>query len=369
MPAGDRCNLAFTTNPGLEDLVFAELCQRLTAAGLPTETGQRVPVPLRGRMQVKLQMRPQPALAIPRRMRSVHHVLQPLVTLKLSEDQPLATLERTPETLTIPELVPGMPFRVTARRHGHHSFGSPEIARRSGAALVRRHAARVDLEHPALEVLITVVDHTCAVALRRTRRPLSHRLCRPARPATALRSNVAYAALHLAGAGLGTRRVLDPFCGSGTILLEAGAAAPAARLWGGDWRRRAVTGTRTNLAAAGLAARADVRHGDAGQLSREWPLATVDVAVTDPPLGRRLAGGTDFFRFYFRLLEQVDRVLAPDGRMVLLTRHRSALQHAAERQGSFRISRTVVVDLGGLFAGLVLLLRRHPRAGLSRARC
>jgi len=176
----------------------------------------------------------------------------------------------------------------------------------------------------------------------------------------ALRANVAYAALRLAGVGPSTRRVLDPFCGSGTLLLEAGALAPEAELWGSDWRERAVTGTRANLQAAGLARRASLRQADARRLAESWPERSVDVLAGNPPFGRRLGSGMNFRDFYARLLEQIDRILAPGGRAVLLADHRVALEQAAGRQGSFRVTDTRVVDVGGIFPGITLLERVAP---------
>jgi len=349
--------LAFTTNPGLEDLAFDELRERLGADG---EAVLRLPSPVRGRLQVTLGVSPGRALRAAWRMRSVHHVLRPLAELSLPVEEPLARLERILAEVPVPELGPAVPFRVTAKRHGTHGFGSPDVERRAGAALRRRFGARVDLEGYAVEVLITIVGATCLVALRLSRRGLSRRFRRVYHYPAALRANVAYAALRLAGAGPSTRRVLDPFCGSGTLLLEAGALAPGAELWGSDWRSRAVTGTGANLEAAGLAPRATLRQADARRLAESWPECSVDLLAGNPPFGRRLGSGMDFRDFYGRVLEQIDRILAPAGRAVLLADHRVALEQATARQGSFRVTRTRVVDVGGIFPGIVLLERVRP---------
>jgi tRNA (guanine10-N2)-dimethyltransferase len=72
--------------------------------------------------------------------------------------------------------------------------------------------------------------------------------------------------------------VLDPFCGTGTMLIEA--ALIDCRVLGLDVQRRMVKGTLKNLRHFGLGSDG-VLMGDA----RNLPLTSVDCVVTDPPYG------------------------------------------------------------------------------------
>ena len=76
-------------------------------------------------------------------------------------------------------------------------------------------------------------------------------------------------------------RILDPMCGTGGILVEAGLAGAA--VVGVDAQTKMVRGTRRNLAA--YLGRGSVLRGDATRL----PLAdgSVDGAVVDAPYGRQ----------------------------------------------------------------------------------
>jgi len=73
--------------------------------------------------------------------------------------------------------------------------------------------------------------------------------------------------------------VLDPFCGTGTLLVEAGLIG--CRVLGVDAQRRMVKGSLQNLTHYGVKPEAvivaDARHP---------PVKEVDCIVTDPPYGR-----------------------------------------------------------------------------------
>jgi putative methyltransferase (TIGR01177 family) len=76
------------------------------------------------------------------------------------------------------------------------------------------------------------------------------------------------------------QRLLDPFCGTGALLVEAGLLGAAA--FGSDVDRAMVSGCRANLAFENVAA--DVRRIDARALG-DWGLM-FDAVVTDLPYGR-----------------------------------------------------------------------------------
>jgi tRNA (guanine10-N2)-dimethyltransferase len=73
--------------------------------------------------------------------------------------------------------------------------------------------------------------------------------------------------------------VLDPFCGTGTTILEASLIG--CRAIGTDVQRRMANGTRRNLTHFGLTAEAII-VADA----RKPPFTQIDCIVTDPPYGK-----------------------------------------------------------------------------------
>jgi tRNA (guanine10-N2)-dimethyltransferase len=73
--------------------------------------------------------------------------------------------------------------------------------------------------------------------------------------------------------------VLDPFCGTGSVLVEA--AIIGCRILGCDVQRRMAEGTRRNLKHFGIEPEGLVIAD-----SRKLPLSQIDHVVTDPPYGK-----------------------------------------------------------------------------------
>lgn len=336
--------LLLTTNAGLEDLAL----QELQALGPATQVHSE-----RGRLTVDTGV----SLDQIRTLRSIHHVLEPLRAWAGSQwtlDQVTACVQE----LRVPALQDKPAFRVTALRSGPRFAGTQDIAAAVGAVLVARYAAPVSLENPAVNVRVEVTPTQLTASLQHTDRGLHLRLKRPYNQRVSLRTNVAWAMLRLARLprdGV----LLDPFCGGGTVLLEAAACRPDLTLMGSDIRLLAVQGCQENLTAN--AATATLAHRDALCLDEHHPAGSVDAVVTNPPFGLQLGKGLSFFPFYSELLEQLDHVLSADGRVVLLARQRGRFNAAVQRHGAFVVRHVRVVDMGGAHPGLFVLARRTPK--------
>ena len=347
--------LALTTNPGLEDLAAAELRERL--GGTRADTLEHLPAPFSGWVHVRCPGPREPLVTAARAMRSIHHILRPVATFDLPDEHPMEEIEARLRRMDLPELAEAPPFRVTSERQGTHPFTSHDLQRVGGAVLVERYGAPVDLEGFAVNVRLDVTGNRCAVAVQLTRKALSNRFARAGNPRVALRANVAYACLRLARLGEGTGRLLDPFCGSGTVLLEAGSLLPGLELYGSDWGARAIAGARENLAAAGLSERAHLEQADARQLSERYPPGFFDALVTNPPFGMRLGRDIQFTAFYVTLLRQAFRVLREGGRLVVLVHKRGSFNEAVRQVGSFRIRHVQVVETSTLYPAIFVLER------------
>ncbi|MEF8823762.1 MAG: THUMP domain-containing protein [Desulfohalobiaceae bacterium] len=327
-----------TTNPGLEPFVASEVREKTGASAVLRPHGYEGHV-----LAEELEPEQCPGL------RSAHHVLVPLTHSNIHSLQDiLATLETLPRDA----IGPGKRFRVSCRRFGEHGFSSVDVERQAGSVLQKRYGLRVDLEGYEEEVRIAIRGEKCSVALQRTRTSISSRHKLRYAPMAALRANIAYAMLRLAAP---TQNLLDPFCGSGTILLEAAEAFPGVALYGCDVNEEAVAGARENAEAEGLSL--DIRRVDARVLARSYTPG-FDAVVTNPPYGLRVGKHLDYSRFYRHFLRQAHAVLAPEGRMALIAFKRRTFRRELEHS-PFQPQEEYAVEIGDIIPKIYLLQREE----------
>ena len=363
--------LELTTNKGLESFVLEEWHQR--AAHLPGVDGGHTPGAALARVRVRADADPDAVLAVALQMRSIHHVLRMVHELELPESDAdaLAVIRAELGRLPIRELEPeGTSFRVTTERTGVHDFTSIDVQRAAGAGILDRYTRPVRMKGHDVEVRCDVRLRRVKVAVQYTRRSLTQRHVRPFRPRTALKANLAWTMLSLARPAHlpPPQALLDPCCGSGTLILEAAERWPDCALSASDTSEMCVRGMQDNVAAEPHARSVEARRGDARLLDRLWEGRRFDTVVANLPFGLRLGERIHPYWFAVDLLGALARAMDEGGRVVLLTTHRRALNLAAEQGGHFRIRFARVVEMGGVHPGMMLLERTATAAAPPRPR-
>ncbi|WP_103026791.1 methyltransferase domain-containing protein [Salinibacter altiplanensis] len=358
--ARGRTPLLFTVNMGLEDVVVDEFRARAAGAGLDVTDTDDAPFGLQSYALVEVDAGPSDALAVARQMRSVHHVLAPLYTFTLSADgeAALRTIRDTMKGLDVAAMEAAETFRASSVRQGTHDFTSVDVQTWAGGALDARYDASVDLEDYDVEVRVDVRDDRCLVSVQHTREALSRRQLEGYQPRAALKANVAHALLRLAHLDAPPDTLLDPFCGSGTILLEAAPLWPGTQCYGNDWNEDAVAGARKNVEAAGLSDQITIRKGDAWRLAERFEDVTADLIVTNPPFGVRMASSMDFYPFYRRVLGQMAEVLRPSGLVVMLVLRQGPFNTVLDESDQFASRHVRAIEIGGLYPYVFVLERR-----------
>ena len=211
--------------------------------------------------------------------------------------------------------VPRSPvFSITANFVGKRNYSTAEIKQACAESITAAHGWAYAPDDAEADLNVRVfIDHDVAfVGVRLGERPLHRRPYKQAHVPGSLKPPAAAAMLALAEVGAGMR-LLDPCCGAGTILIEAAQIGAVAR--GGDRDPDAVTAARANISAAGISA--DVREWDARALSLDD--GAFERVVTNLPWGREVQVDATLEAFYRRVCAEVRRVLAPGGRIAVLT--------------------------------------------------
>lgn len=298
--------------PGLETVAVREV-RKLTGREIRTQRGR-----------VLLEGEPEDVYRLNLWAGCLVRVLVELVRDRAKD--PASIYERAREAPYEQYIPEGRSFAVRAKRYGDHAFSSMDVADRVGQAVIDRvRASRgdrlpVDLDDPDVIVRALQRHDRLSVGLDTTGRSLHRRGYRENRHPAPLNPTVARGML--LAAGWSGEPLLDPFCGSGTIPIEAAGMArglrpsrlrdqfgvgqlsffespvfervreevpgwipnSAARIVGADRSTKAIQYAREN------ARRADVGDDVQFMLSRldelEIPPNT-DFVVTNPPFGKR----------------------------------------------------------------------------------
>jgi tRNA (guanine10-N2)-dimethyltransferase len=179
----------------------------------------------------------------------------------------------------------------------------------------RIHQIPVDLENPELLFYVIVTSDKALICLNvaeaeekgfTQRRPGFRSFFHP----TSMHPRLARAMVNLSGAKPGSI-FLDPFCGSGGLLIEAGVIGCGAI--GMDIDLQMAEGSERNIRQFGLHL-ANICAGDA----RKMPFREVDSIATDPPYGRSSSTkGEDTPTLVEEFLEEVTPMLKTRKRVCL----------------------------------------------------
>ena len=213
--------------------------------------------------------------------------------------------------------VPDRPsFDVSATFRGKRNFNRFELEDAAGSgiatALGWRYESRSQERRPPptdVSIRVHLTGERATIGVRLASAPLHRRDYRRESRRASLRPPVARAVALLAGLAPGGR-LLDPFCGAGTIVIEALIAQPGMTSVGYDAEPASVLSARANARRARVRATFEVATASA------LPVAdvAVDRVASNPPWERAVrASGpvADAWR-------ELRRVLPPDGRVALV---------------------------------------------------
>lgn len=223
-------------------------------------------------------------------------------------------------------------FSTTASFVGRRNYSSDEIKQALADGIASSYGWRYSPDDAEADLNIRMfIEHEAAlVGLRLAQRPLQERSYKQAHLPGSLKPPVAAGLALLAEAH--DARLLDPCCGAGTILIEA--ALQGAQAQGGDIRPAALAAAEANARAAGVSV--TLQQWDARSLP--LPDASLDCVISNLPWGRQIVVDAALIEFYRRAVAEMQRVLVPGGRLVLLTQ-------LPELLGDIEIARRATIEI------------------------
>lgn len=221
-----------------------------------------------------------------------------------------------------------------------------EVGREVAAALRLPYRSRRDGAPPEggrpFPVRVTVDGSQATLAVRIAERPMHRRAYKQESVPGTLHPPLAAAMAAKADLAPGAL-LLDPSCGTGTLLIESALSLPGLRLLGTDREPATLARAVANASAAGLEGADPVGWAvaDAGRL----PVAdgSVDRVIGNPPWGLQVEAAGVLAERPEAYYEELGRVLRPgDGQAVLLLHDAEEQLPLAASAGLFpRSTRTV----------------------------
>ena len=243
-------------------------------------------------------------------------------------------------------------FRIVAA--GSRSAVYQRLRREIGAATALD--ASEDAAH--LHIAVRRTPEGWQALIRTTPMPLSARAWRVCDMPGALNAAIAAAMVSLSPARP-TDRMLNLFCGSGTLMIERLLFAPAASVTGVDTSGDALRCAHANLRATRR--RASLIRADCAALP--LPDASADAIMADLPYGM-LQGGGDIAALYRAALAEAGRVAAPGASLALITTRERALLAALADARVWTPRRSLSVSVpyrSGYITPRIYALRRSGR--------
>ncbi|MEM2275829.1 MAG: THUMP domain-containing protein [Thermoproteota archaeon] len=337
--------LLFTTNPGIEDIAIREIDETL---------GARVSIfhNLPGKLIAEIDEKEMNRVFS---LRSIYHIVKHISTLEVrTDDKGLLDIYKGLKEMEIEDLENAKTFRVTSQRIGEHSFTSVQIQKYAGQAILEKYGKKVDLENFDVNIVCDVIGSKCYVGIQLTRESLHKRFERPFNHPAAIKAPLAYGMLKIAEVKNGDV-MLDPFCGGGTILIEAAQVWDGRiRILGSDINSRFLEGARMNIKAAGVEEYVSIKIADARRLDEFYDVK-VDKIVTNPPYGVRLGRERNLKELYLEFLNSAFKIMNPDGRIAIINLKATTFRSIVFKTKKFKLVHERVVETGGLYPHIFVL--------------
>lgn len=170
-----------------------------------------------------------------------------------------------------------------------------------------------EFDHTNLDLRIFIDRKLCYISIRLTQESLQHRVYKTVSKAGSLKPTVAAAMVLIATDGNSNLKVVDDFCGSGTILCEA--ALLNNDVYGGDIDEEAVEITKNNLKNIGYDATEKIKQLNAEKTN--WQNHFFDCAISNLPWDKQIEVNS-ITQLYGNTIQEYSRILKGNCTVCLL---------------------------------------------------
>ena len=352
MPLSSQLYFLLTTISGLEDILIEEIEEAL-------RKHIRVIEKRRGWIIVNVENEDPYDLVeyFTCSLRSIERIYVILLRTNLEMNSIKTAIEHTPIHSLF---TPYTKFSIELDKEKNVQVSSYQLVRLLGDLICRTVESKkgyrpiVSLDDPDVELYCKAFDDEIVLALDVTGpKALHFRDWRVYLHPSTLNAIIAYSMARISNVE-SANRVLDPMCGSGTILIETGLAYERPMLYGMDINARHIEGALSNIRKAGLERRSFLKVGNALSIKDYFDLS-FDRIMTNPPYGiRETYYCSSLYELYEGFMRSALEVLTGDGLITILTPRRRVMKKVI-RKFKLKIVRRKDIEHGGIRTTLFVL--------------
>lgn len=275
-------------------------------------------------------------------------------------------------------------LRVDCERHGDHDYAAMDLEAEAGASLIEKgYGLNASMKDPDIVYYLYVRQDKGFLGIDVCHKDLGKRAYKLFSGASTIRGPLAYGLLSLARFNQGMS-VLDPFCGAGTIPIEAalkstgtspnhydktfyfskdysgmfesldGKRREIQTIACSDKELRHVNNVRKNAKIAGVDKSLRISKCDVEWVDTKFGEKSMDLICTHPPQPSKRTSISELKKVYKELFYQAAYVLKPKGRIALLLTDPSLVE---ECSGDFKVVERQII-YSGLQPFVALVLSR-----------
>ncbi len=201
-------------------------------------------------------------------------VIRAGIFLKYFEFKDLKDYKKQIKDIKFPKIKE--PFAILCERFGNHKFSSKDIE----ILTAEKIKAKVDLINPETLIYVLIRNNTCLIGIDLFKKRLDKRDYRIKPHPNILNSALAFIALKFSDYKP-NKKLLDPFCGSGIIPIEA-ALIGSKQVFAADNQYYCIEATRINSKVADIGIKAS--QTQIKDLDKKFKKSSFDFIITDPPI-------------------------------------------------------------------------------------
>jgi putative N6-adenine-specific DNA methylase len=257
----------------------------------------------------------------------------------------------------------GKKFRVDCDRAGEHDFKSVDVEQALGEFIYEKTKARVEFKNPDVIVLVYIYNKKCYIGIDYSGIDLGKRDYKVYLHPKAMKGIAGYLMLRLAGYDK-HKILLDPFCGSGVIPVEAAFYATgfpvnafrkeklqcvkmgactseyleqfddkkefSGKIFGFDKELRHITAAKQNAKIGGVGKFISFSRVSVDWLETKFKEGEVGLIVTDAPFMTKW-NEKQVKKIYEEFFYQADYILDKEGKIAIIVNN--AIKDVAEKKG------------------------------------